>query len=147
MWRCERVDGTPIMLSYSTTFTGIRQLLSLSHKSRATERRERRPGFGSGFPRIFNKSRSTTTRPRAGPALHLKHINVLAAEGFQSPGSLTHMRDVCGRRRLIEGGTKPLLLDQRRSPRLTAARPTMKTKVSVIRPGPLSFQKTRSFCL
>lgn len=133
------------MLSYSTTFTEIRKLLSLFHKSRATERRERRPGFGSGFPCIFNKSRSTTIRPRAGPALHLKHINVFAAEGFQSPGSLTHMRDVCRRRRLKEGGTKPLLLDPLRSPRLTAARPTMKTKGLVIRLWTLSFQKPGVF--
>lgn len=133
------------MLSYSTTFTEIPQLLSLFHKLRATERRERRPGFDAGFPCIFNKS--TSLRPRAGPALHLKHIIVFAAEGFQSPGSLTHMRDVCGRRRrrLKEGGTKALLLDQLRSPRLTAARPTMKTKVLVIRPWPLLFQKPGVF--
>lgn len=42
-----------------------------------------------GFTYIFNTSRSTKIHPHAGPALHLKHINVFAAEGFQSP-AITH---------------------------------------------------------
>lgn len=65
------------------------------------------------------KAEAQPPAPAQAPALHLKHINVFAAEGFQSPGSLTHMRDVCGRRRrhpLKEGGTEALLLDLLRSP-------------------------------